>query len=176
MLRKYEKCWESMLKAEKVCQSTGKFAKVCKSTQKYAKVCKSMQKYVKAWESARKCGKVCFMLRRCVLIPNKRLFDSTLIVNPGSKFRGWGGVKASPSTACCCQKGQCNGITGSTSRKKIGQQNVINGNTPSTSSRDPSVLRHPGWSRAVFLNHRDASKYRELKYFWNFKIYYITLK
>ena len=43
--------------------------------------------------------------------------DSTLIVNPGSKFRG--GVKASPSTACYCQKWHMRQIIGKTSSMKI---------------------------------------------------------
>ena len=58
------------------------------------------------------------MLRRCGLIANKLLFDSTLIVNSGSKLRVCVCVKVSPvqlaavkkvspSTACCCQKAIC---------------------------------------------------------------------
>ena len=57
-----------MLKAEKVCKSA-------QNAQKCAKVRKSAQKW----------AEVCLMLRRCGLIANKLLFDSTLIVNSGSK-------------------------------------------------------------------------------------------
>ena len=48
-----------------------------------------MQKYAKVRES--------------VLIANNRHFDSTLIAFFLTVLRG-GGVKVSPSTACCCQK------------------------------------------------------------------------